>query len=99
LMKEDDVETITKVPLLGDIPILGWLFKSRSASKEKTNMLIFLTPKILRSPADADTLLGQKIDQRQDYIKGVGGRDPYGFKIDEIQKSRAQAPAGSTESP
>jgi general secretion pathway protein D len=98
LMKEDDVETITKVPLLGDIPILGWLFKSRSASKEKTNMLIFLTPKILRSPADADNLLGQKIDQRQDYIKGVGGRDPYGFKIDEIQKSRAKAPV-DTENP
>jgi len=92
LMKEDDVERITKVPLLGDIPILGWLFKSRSATKEKTNMLIFLTPKIVRSPTDADQLLGEKIEQRQQYIKSIGGRDPYGFKVDEIQKKRAQKP-------
>ncbi len=99
LMKEDDVERITKVPLLGDIPILGWLFKSRAASKEKTNMLIFLTPKILRSANDADQLLGDKIDQRQDYIKGIGGRDPYGFKIDEIQKKRAQRPAATDDNP
>ncbi len=97
LMKEDDVERITKVPLLGDIPILGWLFKSRSASKEKTNMLIFLTPKIVRTPHDADQLLGEKIDQRQDYIKSIGGRDPYGFKVDEIQKKRAHKPAGNDE--
>jgi general secretion pathway protein D len=93
LMKEDDFETITKVPLLGDIPILGWLFKSRSSSKEKTNMLIFLTPKIVRTPHDADQLLGQKLQQRQNYIKGIGGRDPYGESVDEIQKRRAQTPA------
>ncbi len=97
LMKEDDVEKISKVPLLGDIPILGWLFKSRSATKEKTNMLIFLTPKIVRSPNDADQLLGEKIGQRQEYIKSIGGRDPYGFKVDEIQKRRAQKPVGNSE--
>lgn len=88
LMKEDDVEKIMKVPLLGDIPILGWLFKSRSTSKEKTNMLIFLTPKIIRTAQDADQLLGQKLEQRQKYVKGIGGRDPYGETIDEIAKKR-----------
>ncbi len=93
LMKEDDFETITKVPLLGDIPILGWLFKSRQSSKEKTNMLIFLTPKIVRTPHDSDMLLGQKLQQRQNYIKGIGGRDPYGSTVDEMQKRRALVPA------
>lgn len=100
LMKEDDVEKITKVPLLGDIPILGWLFKSRSTSKQKTNMLIFLTPKIIRTPKDAEHLLSDKIDERQEFIKATGGRDPYGSKIDSIQKARTQkAPAGSKSSP
>jgi general secretion pathway protein D len=94
LMKEDDVENITKVPLLGDIPVIGWLFKSRSSSKEKTNMLIFLTPKIVRTARDSDQLLGQKLEQRQKYIKSIGGRDPYGETVDELQKNRsAQKPA------
>ncbi|MEZ0392737.1 MAG: type II secretion system secretin GspD [Pseudobdellovibrionaceae bacterium] len=97
LMKEDDVENITKVPLLGDIPILGWLFKSRATSKEKTNMLIFLTPKIVRTANDANSLLGQKIDQRQKYIQSIGGRDPYGEAVDEIQKRRAASPNKPTE--
>ena len=96
LMKEDDFETITKVPLLGDIPIIGWLFKSRQSSKEKTNMLIFLTPKIVRTPRDSDQLLGQKLLQRQNYIKGIGGRDPYGETVDQIQKRRALAPTPLT---
>jgi general secretion pathway protein D len=92
LMKEDDVENITKVPLLGDIPIIGWLFKSRSSSKEKTNMLIFLTPKIVRTATDSNELLSQKLDQRQKYIQSIGGRDPYGEAVDEIQKRRAASP-------
>jgi general secretion pathway protein D len=90
LMKEDDLETITKVPLLGDIPIIGWLFKSRSSSKEKTNMLIFLTPKIVRTATDANQLLGQKIEQRQKYIQSIGGRDPYGETVDQLQRRQAQ---------
>jgi general secretion pathway protein D len=92
LQKEDDLESISKVPLLGDIPILGWLFKSRSTSREKTNMLIFLTPKIIRTAQDGQQLLGDKLEQRQKYIKNAGGRDPYGEVIDGIQKKRTAAP-------
>jgi len=96
LMKEDEIEQISKVPLLGDIPILGWLFKSRSNSKEKTNMMVFLTPKIIRSKDDTRKLLSQKIDQRLDFIKSIGGRDPYGKTIDQIQ-SKAAEKAGEPE--
>src|SRR5690606_13613617 len=39
----------TKVPLLGDIPLLGWLFKGRSSSTRKVNLLVFLTPRVIRS--------------------------------------------------
>jgi general secretion pathway protein D len=89
LMKEDEFEDITKVPLLGDIPIIGWLFKSRSTSKQKTNMTIFLTPKIIRSAEDQKELLGTRMDQRLKYIKSIGGRDPFGEKADELQKRTA----------
>lgn len=48
LMQETDEENITKVPLLGDIPLLGYLFKNKSVSKKKTNLLVFLNPHIIK---------------------------------------------------
>ena len=42
----------TKIPLLGDIPFLGWLFKTHSTKHNKTNMFIFITPHIVKNPAD-----------------------------------------------
>lgn len=89
LQKEDEIEEVRKVPLLGDIPILGWLFKSRRVSTDKTNMLIFLTPKIMRSADDTRRLLTEKTDERIQFIKGIGGRDPYGAKVDAMKKSQA----------
>jgi len=95
LMKEDDIETVQKVPLLGDIPIIGWLFKSRGKSKEKTNLLVFLTPKIIRSQSDARQVLGKKLNERLKFIKSMGGHDPYGDKIDEISASGAGSAAAT----
>ena len=47
IYEQDKVQTVTKVPLLGDIPVLGWLFKSKEIKDNKTELLIFLTPRIL----------------------------------------------------
>jgi general secretion pathway protein D len=98
LMKEDDIETVQKVPILGDIPVIGWLFKSRGVSKEKTNMLVFLTPSIIRNETDSRNMLGKKLDERLNFIKGMGGRDPYGKRVDEISVSRPE-PASSQVTP
>jgi general secretion pathway protein D len=48
LMQEREEENINKVPLLGDIPLLGWFFKNKSVDKKKTNLLVFLTPHIVK---------------------------------------------------
>ncbi|MBE0427186.1 MAG: type II secretion system secretin GspD [Nitrospirae bacterium] len=48
LMQERDEESVSKVPVLGDIPLLGWLFKYKKAEKKKTNLLVFLTPHIVK---------------------------------------------------
>jgi type IV pilus assembly protein PilQ len=45
---QDDTDTTTKVPLLGDIPVIGWLFKGEVKKREKKELLIFITPKIMR---------------------------------------------------
>jgi len=54
LVSDDYSDNVSKVPWLGDIPFLGWLFKTESRSLRKTNLLIFLTPHIVRSPADLE---------------------------------------------
>ncbi len=48
--------TTNKIPLLGDIPLLGKLFQSSSSSKEKTELLVFLTPRVVRTPEEAKML-------------------------------------------
>ncbi|GAP74388.1 general secretion pathway protein D [Pseudoalteromonas sp. SW0106-04] len=48
LIDEDVQESVSKVPLLGDIPVLGHLFKSTSTSKRKRNLIVFIRPTILR---------------------------------------------------
>lgn len=45
-------QTESKVPLLGDLPLLGWLFRSEGTTHSKTNLLVFITPKIIRSSDD-----------------------------------------------
>lgn len=68
----DDTTTIneTKVPLLGDIPVLGWMFKDRSESKQKTNLYIFLTPRVIKNPAEAESVLREKKGQIDEVRKG-----------------------------
>jgi len=90
LMKDEEREIVQKVPLLGDIPILGWLFKSTSHTKEKVNMVVFLTPKIIRSAKDSREVVARKMNERIDHVKSAnGGRDPFGKKVDEIMKKMA----------
>jgi general secretion pathway protein D len=50
----------TKVPCLGDIPIVGWLFKSETRNTSRTNLLIFLTPYIVATPEEAEEIYRRK---------------------------------------
>ncbi len=54
LISETFTEIETKVPFLGDIPFLGWLFKTVGEDRRKTNLLIFLTPHIIRNEEDLE---------------------------------------------
>ncbi len=53
IFEQSEREDVTKVPLLGDIPFLGNLFKTRTKSTDKTELLIFLTPKVLTDRTSA----------------------------------------------
>ena len=60
LMQDNKVETVRKVPLLGDIPILGSLFRHKEMKDTKTELLIFLTPFIVQNPNDLVSLTEQE---------------------------------------
>ncbi|HMO50008.1 MAG TPA: type II secretion system secretin GspD [Kiritimatiellia bacterium] len=53
LIREDRIKEVSKVPLLGDIPLLGWLFRSTKDRIQRTNLLIFVTPHIIKDLQDA----------------------------------------------
>lgn len=56
LFQTDQTSSVTKVPLLGDIPLLGHLFKRTSESETKTSLLIFITPRIIRNSEDLERI-------------------------------------------
>lgn len=60
---EDDEELIdTKVPLLGDIPVVGNLFKNTNNTRTRTNLMVFIRPTILRDGRSANPVTQQKLD-------------------------------------
>lgn len=68
LIQEQTVETETKVPCLGDIPLLGWLFKTTSESLRKTNLIIFIRPRIIATREDMDAATG-RVRKRFDELR------------------------------
>lgn len=66
LLNDDERRTIERIPLLSDIPIIGELFKSRSRTRSKTNLMVFIRPTILRSRADGDRLTARRYDYVRD---------------------------------
>jgi general secretion pathway protein D len=56
LIQDQENETVSKVPLLGDIPGLGWLFKTISKTRQKTNLMILLIPHIVKDNADLSAI-------------------------------------------
>ena len=65
LIQDDVRESEQKVPLLGDIPFLGALFRYKNTSKVKSNLLVFIRPTIVRD----DTMSSQITQRKYDYIR------------------------------
>ena len=87
---EDNVD---KVPWLGDIPGLGWAFKTESRTLRKTNLLVFLTPHIVRTEADLE---GETIRKREEFrqrTEDVLGLDD-ALREQELAQRRAELTQG-----
>ena len=69
LIQDQETETENKVPLLGDIPGLGWLFKTKSKQRTKTNLLIVLTPRIIRGAEEMAEVTGAQKQKFNDAVR------------------------------
>lgn len=67
---DDITQQQIKTPCLGDIPIVGWLFKTESTNIRKTNLLIFLSPKVVRDEADLKKVTDEAKKRYQDANQG-----------------------------
>jgi general secretion pathway protein D len=83
LIQDDVTQADSKVPLLGDIPLVGALFRSTKETRIKRNLMVFLRPTVVRDGAGLAALSGKKYsdirvlgDVREDYHPGILPRDP-----------------------
>jgi len=68
LMRDEMVVSKEKVPILGDLPVLGALFRHSNQVKRKTNLLLVLTPHVIRDQSDLRRIFERKMQERQEFI-------------------------------
>ena len=78
MMQTQYSKNVSKIPLLGDIPLLGYFFRYTSESKKKTNLLIMLTPTIIQEPGE----LAGSLEQRQRKMLA-----PFDPTLEEVQRA------------
>jgi general secretion pathway protein D len=76
LVQDRNLTSVSKVPLLGDIPILGWAFRSTNTVKKKTNLLLMLTPYIIRDQSDFRRILERKQREHRELYELYYGKKP-----------------------
>ena len=70
LIDDSTTQNENKVPVLGDIPLLGWMFKKSSTETDKTNLYVFLTPRVIKNPGEALGIFQQKREQIETIREG-----------------------------
>lgn len=99
LVRDNILLTENKVPLLGDIPFLGWLFRFQSRQTQKLSLLVFLTPQLVRDETDMIELNARKakelnVLQRENRIE-----EPTRLKQDVLERLERTEPPPSPEPP
>jgi Flp pilus assembly secretin CpaC len=74
-MRDTTTEDVGKVPFLGDIPLIGRLFRHTSTRSVKTNLLLLLTPYIIRDTEDFHAIFRRKMEEREEFLAFFGRRD------------------------
>ncbi|MEA9555629.1 type II secretion system secretin GspD [Xanthomonas nasturtii] len=96
LLDQNDRQTVEKVPLLGDVPGLGALFRHKSRNRDKTNLMVFIRPTIIRDAADAQRMTAPRYSYLRD--RQLADGDPEAaldaLVRDYLRAQPPQLPAG-----
>jgi general secretion pathway protein D len=78
----DDSLSLTeyKVPCIGDVPGMGWLFKSRAKNREKTNLFVFMSPHVISHPQESEAIYRSKQEQMERIRKKAESDSPESAK-------------------
>jgi general secretion pathway protein D len=69
LIRDESADTTKKVPCVGNVPVLGWLFKNFAGTNTKTNLLIFISPQIIRSAEDLEKATAKKKKESEENLQ------------------------------
>ena len=88
LMQERVITISSQVPILGDIPLIGYFFKSTKKRKTKSNMLILLTPYIVKNQLELQEIKDRKLREHEEFVGALHAFDSmkYQPKIDYVRK-------------
>jgi general secretion pathway protein D len=75
LMSDKIINSVTKIPILGDIPILGFFFRNSTKHIVKTNLIIALTPYVINDQSDLRRVLERKMRERREFVERFGGEE------------------------
>jgi general secretion pathway protein D len=79
LMQEREIKNVSQVPILGDIPLLGYLFKYTTKIKKKTNLLVLLTPYIIKDRLDLELIRERRTREADEFVHSMRSLD--GMKL------------------
>ncbi len=82
LMSDKIIKSSTKIPLLGDIPILGFFFRTSTNHVVKTNLIIALTPYVINDQSDLRRVLEKKMKERREFVERFGGEERPNLEAD-----------------
>lgn len=68
LMRDEYITSREKIPVLGDLPLLGALFRRTETQKRKANLLLILTPHVIRDQSDLRRIFERKMQERQEFL-------------------------------
>lgn len=105
LMRESIIRSATRVPILGDIPLIGALFRSTTSTRVKSELLVFLTPHIVRTPGQAAELTEGETLRLPDVPRSlrqqepeVGGSEYWPSEFEVVEPETPEPPAAEEES-
>ena len=100
MVKEESSKIESKIPILGDLPLIGWLFKNSSSERKKSNLIVFITPHIIRSAEEHQTILSSKLKERMKFIRQfTGNEDPYEETTKQMLKQKDDGATQDTDLP